>query len=133
MLKKKMVYVLLLCLTLGGCVVPVKKVSAASFSVNAFTKDGRVTNITSKKLVLRRQTGSSPESWGKPQKYKVTAATKFYRCKGYNSSHTRYKAKKVSKKKALKSIYNNGSNYVVVKTKGKKVVCVLYNMENYVG
>ena len=79
MFKKKMVYVLILCLTLGGCVVPVKRVSAASFSVNAFTKGGRVTNITSKKLVLRRQTGSSPESWGKPQKYKVTAATKFYR------------------------------------------------------
>ena len=83
MLKKKMVYVLLLCLTLGGCVVPVKKVSAASFSVNAFTKDGRVTNITSKKLVLRRQTGSSPESWKKPQKYKVTIMAQLSRQKFY--------------------------------------------------
>lgn len=132
-MKKGIVYALVLCLIFGGCLVPAKGVSATSFKFDAFNIDGRVTNITGKKLTYRRQTGSSPESWARPKSVKVTASTKFYLCKGYNTSYTKYKAKKVARKKAINAIYNNGSNYVNVFVKGNKAVRVMYGMENYVG
>ncbi len=132
-MKKGIVYTLVLCLIFLGCLVPTKRASAASFNLSAFNIDGRVTNINEKKLTYRKQTGSSPESWAKPKSVKVTASTKFYLCKGYNTSYTKYKVKKVARKKAINAIYNNGSNYVFVFMKSNKAVRVMYGMENYVG
>lgn len=132
-MKKGMVYVLIMCLLMGGCFVPTHKVSAATFKTEAFNADGRVINITGAKITYRTQTGSSPESWAKPKTIRITSATKFYQCKGNCSNYTKYKAKRVAKKKAKNAMYNNGSNYVFFYVKGKKAIRVMYGMENYVG
>lgn len=131
-MKKGIVYVLIVCLIFGGCFVPTSKVSAGSMKCNAVNADGRVTNIAGSKITYRKQTGSDPVTWARPKTARMTSSTKFYVCKGYNSSYTKYKIKRVSKKKAIHAIYNNSSNYVFFIKKGNKLTCVMYGMENYV-
>jgi len=130
---RKMLNVCIMSLLFAVFCMPMATANAKTVSINFANRDGRVTNITSKKIVYRRQTGSGPESWAKPKTLKISSSTKFYKCKGPDYKNEKYKLKKVSKSKAISAIFNNGSNYVFFKVKGKTAKMVVYGMENFVG
>lgn len=130
---RKLLSVFIISLLLTVFCTPMANAYAKTISVNFANKSGRVTNITSKKVVYRCQTGSSPESWARPETLKISSSTRFYECKGYNGNGTKYKLKKVNKPKAISAIFNNGSNYVFFKASGKTAKIVVYGMENFVG
>ncbi len=120
----------------GSGIFAMENVSDAATKLvktDAFDKDGKVTKITSKKVVFKRQTGSSPVSWAKAKKLTISDATKFYKCKGYNGSYTKYKLQSVGKSAAINAIKNNKGNYVFFKSNGKKATMVVYGLENFVG
>ncbi len=133
MKKEKIFGILVIILLFTVFFTPLINAEAKTVDLDFSDAGGRVTDITSKKLIYRTQTGSSPESWAKPKKLKITSSTKFYKCKGYTKDYDKFKLKKVKKSKAISEIYNNGSNYVFFNIDGKNVTRVVYGMENFVG
>ena len=71
----------LLIFTMCICCVNKVSVSADSVTVNhqKINRSGKVFKIKGNTIYFRERKGSSPEKWGKMQKAKMTASTKFYK------------------------------------------------------
>ena len=132
-MKKKMSIGITVLLIFTMCICCVNKVSVSADSVTVnhqkINRSGKVFKIKGNTIYFRERKGPSPEKWGKMQKAKMTASTKFYKMTKFDAD---CKAKKGTKAKALKSAKDKYNyNYFYVK-KGK-IKLFVYDVGKFVG
>lgn len=88
---------------------------------------GRIIRIKGNTIYYQVQLSSSPERWGRLKKAKLTRGIKCYKAVSV------VKAKKTSKKSAVKYVKKYVSNYNSFIVKNAKVTTWVYGVNKYVG
>lgn len=113
------------------CCMNVVSASAGTVTVNhqKINRSGRIFKVKGNTIYFREQKGSSPEKWGKMQKAKMTASTKYYKMTNWSDDCS---AEKGTKAKALKSVkWKYNYNYFYVKN--GKLKMFVYDVGKFVG